>query len=439
MRGGTLTVTCNAAATSFAVNEGPMCNYAMAYSTTQACPITPIPSPSPPPPPPPPPSPSPPPPPNPSPPPPTVYTTQHVLDASNQFGKKVVGNGQGNPHQSNGGATSSSTETTAQGVVNTFETTSTTDASQQGTSNGHALAKSTSTDTTGTSHVVTSVTVHPSPPPPVIYTTQAVQDNGATSFFQNKLVSGPTNHQLNGGLSSSSTEETESGRVNTFDTTSTDVANQAGSGNGHVVTQYQTTDTTATANTVTFQSRIKHVSTTDLSALDSSSTTTPAAPATGICAAGSFQVTDIVKSLCLHVKGSEVGGAFVLTPGARRPVITMQCITGSANQLFTWTPTASGGQLLHAASGLAVAVASTEVYDGAAVTVTAPADSPEQTWAWADPTTGGLIASVADARFEITDSKVNAGASIGLPVHMWHLKASLPAGSPNAAWSASCA
>jgi len=38
----------------------------------------------------------------------------------------------------------------------------------------------------------------------------------------------------------------------------------------------------------------------------------------------------------------------------------------------------------------------------------------------------------------ITDSRVNADVSIGLPVHMWHLSASLPSGAPNAAWYANC-
>jgi hypothetical protein len=284
--------------------------------------------------------------------------------------------------------------------------------------------------------------VHPSPPPPppVIYTTKAVQNNGATSFFQNTVVSGPTKHSLNNGASSSSTEATVSGTMNVFDTTSTDVANQAGTGNGHVVSQYQTTDTTTSAHPVTFKSRIDHVSTTDTAVLDSTSTTTPSAPAAGICAAGAFQVADVTKSLCLHIKGSVVDGAFQVAPAVRRPVITMQCMSGSANQLFSWTPTADGGQLIHVASGQAIGVPSADVYDGAAVTLMSPADTPEQNWAWTDATTGGgVIASVADQRFEITDSKVNAGASIGLPVHMWHLKASLPAGSPNAAWSADCA
>jgi hypothetical protein len=206
-----------------------------------------------------------------------------------------------------------------------------------------------------------------------------------------------------------------------------------------VLSRSQTTDTTTTAHPITFQSRIDHVSTTDTAVLDSTSTTTPAAPGGGICDAGAFQVADKLKSLCLHVKGSGANGAFVLA-AAKRPVITMQCITGSTNQLFTWTPSAAGGQLIHSASGLAVGIPSADVYDGAVVTVITPADTPEQTWAWADATTGGgILASVADPRFEITDSKVNAGSSIGLPVHMWHLKASLPSGSPNANWAADCA
>ena len=68
-----------------------------------------------------------------------------------------------------------------------------------------------------------------------------------------------------------------------------------------------------------------------------------------------------------------------------------------------------------------------------------PADGDAlQKWVWADPTSGGTLASAADVNFEITDSMVNAGASIGLPVHMWHLKASLPSGAPNANWMAGC-
>ena len=38
MRSGSLTITCGADQTSFAVDENPMCSYAMSYVTSQACP-----------------------------------------------------------------------------------------------------------------------------------------------------------------------------------------------------------------------------------------------------------------------------------------------------------------------------------------------------------------------------------------------------------------
>jgi len=92
----------------------------------------------------------------------------------------------------------------------------------------------------------------------------------------------------------------------------------------------------------------------------------------------------------------------------------------------------------HVASGLVITTTQT-VIDGSLVTLAPAVSSPEQTWAWADYATGGVIASTVNELFEITDAVVNAGANIGLPVHVWHLQKSLPSGQPNANWMATCA
>jgi hypothetical protein len=196
-----------------------------------------------------------------------------------------------------------------------------------------------------------------------------------------------------------------------------------------------TTDVTDTNHPRTHLTVNVHPSTTDVTSDDIA----PVIPAVaGICNAASFQIMDVAKNLCLHVKGT--GSPFQVSSTIRRPVITMQCVTGSPNQLFSWVPSSTGGgSLLHVASGLALST-SQDVTDGALVTVTTPAaNSPPQTWAWASYATGGIIATTVNELFEITDALVNAGANIGLPVHMWHLQKSLPSGTPNANWMATCA
>jgi len=109
--------------------------------------------------------PSPPPPPSPSsPPPPTIYTTSHVLDAaaSSSFTGKVLGGP--TMHVLNNGATTTSTETTASGKHNVWETTSTSDVTQKGLGNGQTLSKMSSESTTTTDHQQTfkKVNVHTS-------------------------------------------------------------------------------------------------------------------------------------------------------------------------------------------------------------------------------------------------------------------------------------
>jgi len=421
MRSGTLTITCGAAATSFAVTENPMCTYAMSYSTTQACPTSVIASP----------------PPSPSPPPPTVYTTTHVADGSVQFQNKVTGNGNGNPHVSNGGATSTSTDSTASGSVNKFVTTSTTDATQEATANGKVQHSSSTTDTTAQGHQVTNTVYNspppsPSPPPPTVYTSTGFVDPTLSTTFRNQVTgTGNGPHVLNNGASTTSTETTAQGNVNVkVTTTTTDSANQ-GSGNGHVTHQSTDTSTTATAHPRTHLTVNVHPSTTDVTEV------APMIPnAAAICAGAAFQIMDQAKNLCLHIKGAGAPGNFQLS-AVNRPVITMQCTAGSPNQQFAWLPSATGGAVQHVASGLVLTTLQ-DIIDGSIVTVAPAVNSPQQQWAWANYATGGVIASIVNELFEITDSMVNAGANIGLPVHMWHLQKSLPSGTPNANWMASC-
>jgi hypothetical protein len=102
----------------------------------------------------------------------------------------------------------------------------------------------------------------------------------------------------------------------------------------------------------------------------------------------------------------------------------------------------AAGTLTHAASGLLVALQSTPLRDGTALTVVSPAGGATQPtsslWKWFDLYTGGLITSAVNNEYSITDSQVSNGVDKGLPVHMWRLKKSLPSGAPNANWVVSC-
>jgi hypothetical protein len=166
-----------------------------------------------------------------------------------------------------------------------------------------------------------------------------------------------------------------------------------------------------------------------------------------VCPAGtSLQILDSAKSLCLHVKGaSAADGSFAVSSTVRMPIVTMPCATKGTstfgNQVFVYDDAA--GTLKHNASGLLVALQSTPLRDGTPLTVVAPAaagaaQSSSSLWKWFSPYTGGLITSSVDNTFSITDSLVNSGVDVGLPVHMWRLKKSLPNGAPNANWIVSC-
>ena len=489
MRSGTLTVTCSASTTSFSVNENPMCTYAMVYTTTQQCPpgtVFPSPPPSPPP------SPSPPPPPSPSPPPPSPPGIAYLLG---QIPVSYFNNYQGMnvPNQpytlqfSSGkvynvgtqyfiGNMASATET-----LNTFAIPVTGGAGPcpNGAMRSGTLTVTCSASTTSfsvnenpmcTYAMVYTTTQQcppgtvfpspppspppspspppppspspppppsPSPPPPTVYTTQHVRDNGASQHFAGRAIAPVVHHVLNDGATTSSTETTANGLVSVFESTSTTDALQQGSGNGHVIDQSTTTDTTSTGHVVTHVQHFTHTSTTDLTDND----LPPVPAATMLCNGGSFSVADSAKNLCLHVKGAATAGGFTVA-SVNRPVITMRCTADSPNQQFEWLRGASSGQLRHVASGLLLSVSlgtDAAIRDGSLVTVLPDAGgAATQSWIWNDPTSAGTLSSVADPNFEITDAVVNAGANVGLPVHMWHLAASLPSGSPNAAWEASC-
>ena len=372
---------------------------------------------------------SPPPPPNPSPPPPTVYTSRKVRIGTKQYTDKVTGGP--TQHVLNGGATTSSTETTADGKVLKYATTTTTDATQQTTGHGHIKAQSTSTTTSDVDHPQTFVKYNS--PPPAVYTSAHVLDQ--TTGFGPKVTGGPTQHVLNGGATTTSTETTATGKVNQYVTTTTTDATQQGTGNGHVKAQATDSSTTATDHKQTYQKHNTHTTTTDLPVPTVASV--PVAPA--VCHGKSFAVQSGAKSaLCMHVKGAMGPGGFVVSSTVKRPIITMPCTPGSPNQQFSWMPTAHGGVLVHTPSSLAMSLSSVTVSDGTGVVLVAETGAPSQEWVWNNPATGGTIASVANENFMITDSRVNADVSVGLPVHMWHLAASLPDGAPNAQWYANC-
>jgi hypothetical protein len=265
----------------------------------------------------------------------------------------------------------------------------------------------------------------------------------STQFHQQQL--GPSvQHVLNDGATTTSTETTAQGVINTYETTTTTDITQIGTGHGHIVKQFTTTSTTSTEHPVTYVKHNTHTSTTDIDS--STSTIAPAAAGQALCGGSPFSVVlqehsaDVPNKLCLHVKGGMQGDTFEVA-AVKRPVIIFSCLSGSPNQLFTWLPTADGGNLRHDASGLLVSVSTDTVVDGSEVTVLpAVAGSLPQEWVWANASDGGgTISSMADEHFEITDSRVNQATSGGMPVHMWHLHTSLPKGMPNAAWYATCA
>ena len=281
----------------------------------------------------------------------------------------------------------------------------------------------------------------PSPPPPTVYSSQQVLSE-TQPFLQRVVGPGQNNpHAVNNGASSTSTETTASGNVNLWEDTTTTLASQVGLGNGHTTAHSTTTDTTATGNPVTNTVVNKRTSTdhrVDVS-VNVNVSSTLSAP---LCNGAPFLIENQQKNLCLHVKGSATGGSFTLAPNVKRPVITLKCIEGSPNQQFSWLPGAASGQLRHDASGLLLSVNlgnDPSVRDGSGVTVLPAAqDATTQSWVWSNPTSGGTLSSAADPAFQLTDALVNAGASIGLPVHMWHMVKSLPSGAPNGAWMAGC-
>ncbi len=274
--------------------------------------------------------------------------------------------------------------------------------------------------------------------------TQVKSAAGSSQFHQKELSQAAVAHVLNDGATTTSTESTAQGFINQFVTTTTTDATQAGTGHGHTVTQYTTTTTTDVANPVTRVQHNLHTSTTDIES--STSVVPPATPGSELCGGEPLAIVlressaDVLTKLCMHVKGSIQDGGFMLGPSTR-PIIILACVANSPNQLFTWLPAEQGGMLRHDASGLLLSVDAGNVVDGSAVALMRP-DSGYlgQQWLWSDPMSlGGTISTMADERFEITDSRVNQASNGGLPVHMWHLHKSMPTGMPNAAWSAECA
>ena len=276
----------------------------------------------------------------------------------------------------------------------------------------------------------------PPPPPPTVYASTHVLDQGASHGFSGKVIAGPTQHVLNGGATTTSSETVASGKHNVYETTTTTDVTQEGTGNGHMLSKSSsTTSTTSTEHQQTFDKVNVHASTTDLPATPATAKEAPtAAP---LCGGATFSIADAHKTLCLHVKGG-VGADGFTVAAAKRPVITAACKPGSPNQGFSYLPASEGGMIMHDASQLVLSLQSATVSNGAGIFLAPEMDLPTQEWMWADATTGGTIAAVADPNFELTDARVNSGAAVGLPVHMWHLAQSLPAGAPNAQWVAQC-
>ena len=382
----------------------------------------------------------PPPPPSPSPPPPKVYTSKGVVVKSQQE-QNVLKAGP-SAHKLNGGATTTSTETLVDQVEKTVDTTSTTAQSQIGSGNGHVIKSGRSTDTTSTTHPVTRTVYNsppppppsPSPPPPTVYNSAHV---GAGS--QQQVVDGAvTTHVLNNGATTTSTEAVQHTVQHKYVDTTTTAVSQIGSGNGNVVSQSTTTDSTSTSNPIINAIVNTFPSTTDMrtSTETSPGPTSSSEGSIGGCS-GALQVMDVNKNLCLHVKGTATGGGFTVAD-LKRPVITMPCVAGSPNQMFTATSTNGGDAITHVATGMQLSTVQ-DVTNGAVVTLAAPGNQAQELWLWATPSTGGPLVSAANPQFEITDNQVHVGASVGLPVHLWHLFKSLPTGSPKAQWAAQCA
>jgi len=132
-------------------------------------------------------------------------------------------------------------------------------------------------------------------------------------------------------------------------TTSTTDEDNQGTGNGKVILHRSTdTSTTATAHPRTQLTFITRPSTTD------DTEVAPVIPnVAAICAGAAFQIMDQAKNLCLHIKGNGAPGNFQLS-AVKRPVITMQCIAGSSNQLFAWVPSATGGAVQRFATAIRV-------------------------------------------------------------------------------------
>ena len=118
-------------------------------------------------PPPPPPSPHPPLPPPPSPtPPPIKFTSTRVRVGHQHYDGLVMGTGMLNPHVHKGGATSTSTDTTASGYKNKYVTTSTTDWTHVKSGKGHVLGQVATTTDTAMHHPITKTKYNSPPPPP---------------------------------------------------------------------------------------------------------------------------------------------------------------------------------------------------------------------------------------------------------------------------------
>jgi hypothetical protein len=152
-----------------------------------------------------------------------------------------------------------------------------------------------------------------------------------------------------------------------------------------------------------------------------------------VCPAGtSLQIVDSAKSMCLHLKGSSgAGNTFAVSTSVKMPLITMPCAakgsTTFANQVFEYDDAA--GTLAHVASGLLLALQSTPLRDGTALTAVTPntdgsAEPTSSLWKWFSPFSGGLITSAMDNTFALTA----AGAAA----------APAPPGAPPPAPAAAC-
>jgi hypothetical protein len=227
-----------------------------------------------------------------------------------------------------------------------------------------------------------------------------VLDQAASTGFSGKVIAGPTQHLLNNGATTTSTETTANGKQNVWETTSTTDATQQNTGNGQTLHKSTTTSTTSTEHQQTFTKVNVHASTTDLPAAQETEGET--SPATPLCGGTAFLVASKMKTTCLHVKGGAGAGGFAVS-SVKRPVITAACTPGSPNQMFSLIPTpAGGGMLLHDASQMVISLASATVTNGAGVFLAAPqAGAVTQEWVWTSPDVGGVIASVADANFEM--------------------------------------